>query len=211
MSKITRRDFLKTAGVMTLAVAAAGVLAGCDGAEKPVAPETGSKVMGEVVTIGDYEFTVQNVVLQKNIKRELDSKTQQLKDTVEGGHVRVALNVRYTKVETEKGFNFSNVNVYINGKKATNYNTTATLNTVEDAKKYMGIDVIPEMMPKGSAKTGISKKATPYMAVVDVDLDAYGELPALNTVEITYFDVATNNMVSYKIPTPLTTVEHIHN
>ena len=38
MSNISRRDFLKTAGVMTLAVAAAGVLAGCEGNAAP-APE----------------------------------------------------------------------------------------------------------------------------------------------------------------------------
>jgi len=38
MSNISRRDFLKTAGVMTLAVAAAGVLAGCEGNTAP-APE----------------------------------------------------------------------------------------------------------------------------------------------------------------------------
>ena len=40
MSNISRRDFLKTAGVMTLAVAAAGVLAGCEGSTVP-APEAG--------------------------------------------------------------------------------------------------------------------------------------------------------------------------
>ena len=40
MSNISRRDFLKTAGVMTLAVAAAGVLAGCEGNTAP-APDAG--------------------------------------------------------------------------------------------------------------------------------------------------------------------------
>ena len=66
MSNISRRDFLKTAGVMTLAVAAAGVLAGCEG-KKPTSPEgemnqqtndqtNANKVFGnkETATFGEY-------------------------------------------------------------------------------------------------------------------------------------------------------------
>lgn len=34
MTNMTRRNFLKSAGVMTLAVAAAGVLSGCDSSSK---------------------------------------------------------------------------------------------------------------------------------------------------------------------------------
>ena len=54
MSNISRRDFLKTAGVMTLAVAAAGVLAGCEG-NKP------AEVPGETtnsVTVGDFTVSI---------------------------------------------------------------------------------------------------------------------------------------------------------
>ena len=36
MTDITRRNFLKSAGVMALAVAAAGVLSGCDSSKNPV-------------------------------------------------------------------------------------------------------------------------------------------------------------------------------
>lgn len=36
MTNITRRNFLKSAGVMALAVAAAGVLSGCDSSKNPV-------------------------------------------------------------------------------------------------------------------------------------------------------------------------------
>ena len=36
MTNMTRRNFLKSAGVMTLAVAAAGVLSGCDSSKNPV-------------------------------------------------------------------------------------------------------------------------------------------------------------------------------
>ena len=38
MSKISRRKFLKTAGVATLAIAAAGVLAGCSEEDVPIIP-----------------------------------------------------------------------------------------------------------------------------------------------------------------------------
>lgn len=36
MTNMTRRNFLKSAGVMTLAVAAAGVLSGCNSSKNPV-------------------------------------------------------------------------------------------------------------------------------------------------------------------------------
>lgn len=36
MTNMTRRNFLKSAGVMALAVAAAGVLSGCDSSKNPV-------------------------------------------------------------------------------------------------------------------------------------------------------------------------------
>lgn len=36
MTDMTRRDFLKSAGVMALAVAAAGVLSGCNSSKNPV-------------------------------------------------------------------------------------------------------------------------------------------------------------------------------
>ena len=45
MSNISRRKFLKGAGVAALAVAAAGVLAGCSGEDIPVNPVTYEKVV----------------------------------------------------------------------------------------------------------------------------------------------------------------------
>ena len=39
MTNMTRRNFLKSAGVMALAVAAAGVLSGCDSSKNPVMAE----------------------------------------------------------------------------------------------------------------------------------------------------------------------------
>ena len=43
MSNISRRQFLKGAGVATLAVAAAGVLAGCSGNDVPSIPDVTAK------------------------------------------------------------------------------------------------------------------------------------------------------------------------
>ena len=63
MSNISRRQFLKGAGVATLAVAAAGVLAGCSKEDVPVIPEVttrpvmvifmADKVNGETVVVGE--------------------------------------------------------------------------------------------------------------------------------------------------------------
>lgn len=39
MTDMTRRNFMKSAGVMALAVAAAGVLSGCDSSKNPVMAE----------------------------------------------------------------------------------------------------------------------------------------------------------------------------
>ena len=71
MSNISRRDFLKTAGVMTLAVAAAGVLAGCEGNSATDNPQgnanqqtndqiNASKVFAnkETATFGEYNHKV---------------------------------------------------------------------------------------------------------------------------------------------------------
>lgn len=63
MSNISRRQFLKGAGVATLAVAAAGVLAGCSKEDVPVIPEVTTRPVmvifmadkgnGEIVVVGE--------------------------------------------------------------------------------------------------------------------------------------------------------------
>ena len=45
MSNISRRKFLKGAGVAALAVAAAGVLAGCSGNDVPSIPDVTAKTV----------------------------------------------------------------------------------------------------------------------------------------------------------------------
>ena len=78
MSKISRRNFIKGAGVAALAVAAAGMLAGC-GANGPemvdvtVKYTKWSDIFQKYITIGnegEYDETISVVKGQKTIKKE---------------------------------------------------------------------------------------------------------------------------------------------
>ena len=85
MTNMTRRNFLKSAGVMALAVAAAGVLSGCDSSSKnPVMADVEvqywyeSTLFGQKqVDDGSYTETV-SVVKRGKVKKEQIEKT--LKD-----------------------------------------------------------------------------------------------------------------------------------
>ena len=94
MSNISRRDFLKTAGVMTLAVAAAGVLAGCEGSTAP-APEAGKPEVttNSVSYTGLYgdKLTVESVG-RFNVYDNLDKETLLASQTL--------LKVTYTRPQT---------------------------------------------------------------------------------------------------------------
>ena len=77
MTNMTRRNFLKSAGVMTLAVAAAGVLSGCDSSKNPVMEDVKveywrekSNFLQELhINNGEYDETVQ-VVKGGKVKKE---------------------------------------------------------------------------------------------------------------------------------------------
>ena len=77
MTNMTRRNFLKSAGVMTLAVAAAGVLSGCDSSKNPVMADVKvqywrkSNFLGnqEVGNNDEYDETV-SVVKSGKVKKE---------------------------------------------------------------------------------------------------------------------------------------------
>lgn len=80
MTNMTRRNFLKSAGVMTLAVAAAGVLSGCDSSSKnPVMEDVKVEYWREKsqwyqdLHIGDgaYDETVSVVKGSEKFKKEL--------------------------------------------------------------------------------------------------------------------------------------------
>ena len=84
LTNMTRRNFLKSAGVMTLAVAAAGVLSGCDSSKNPVMADVEvqywyeSTLFGQKqVDDGSYTETV-SVVKGGKVKKEQIEKT--LKD-----------------------------------------------------------------------------------------------------------------------------------
>lgn len=84
MTDMTRRNFLKSAGVMTLAVAAAGVLSGCNSSKNPVMADVEvqywyeSTLFGQKqVNDGSYTETV-SVVKGGKVKKEQIEKT--LKD-----------------------------------------------------------------------------------------------------------------------------------
>ena len=84
MTDITSRNFLKSAGVMALAVAAAGVLSGCNSSKNPVMADVEvqywyeSNILGRTqVDGGSYTETV-SVVKGGKVKKEQIEKT--LKD-----------------------------------------------------------------------------------------------------------------------------------
>ena len=84
MTDITRRNFLKSAGVMALAVAAAGVLSGCNSSKNPVMADVEVQYWYESFHFGQkqvddglYTETV-SVVKGGKVKKEQIEKT--LKD-----------------------------------------------------------------------------------------------------------------------------------
>ena len=95
MTNMTRRNFLKSAGVMALAVAAAGVLSGCDSSKNPVMADVEvqywyeSNILGRTqVDGGSYTETV-SVVKGGNVKKE------QIEETLK-------------KIRTNQGFKLKN-------------------------------------------------------------------------------------------------------
>ena len=77
MTNMTRRNFLKSAGVMTLAVAAAGVLSGCDSSKNPVMADVKVQYWRKCNFLGnqkvgnndEYDETV-SVVKSGKVKKE---------------------------------------------------------------------------------------------------------------------------------------------
>lgn len=96
MTNMTRRNFLKSAGVMALAVAAAGVLSGCDSSKNPVMADVKVEYWREKsnwlqdLHIGDgvYDETV-SVVKGGKVKKE------QIEETLK-------------KIRTNQGFKLKN-------------------------------------------------------------------------------------------------------
>lgn len=87
MTNMTRRNFLKSAGVMALAVAAAGVLSGCDSSSKnPVMADVEvqywyeSALFGQKqVDDGSYTETVSVVKSGKVKKEQIDETLKRIR------------------------------------------------------------------------------------------------------------------------------------
>lgn len=87
MTNMTRRNFLKSAGVMALAVAAAGVLSGCDSSSKnPVMADVEvqywyeSYILGQKqVDDGSYTETVSVVKSGKVKKEQIDETLKKIR------------------------------------------------------------------------------------------------------------------------------------
>lgn len=86
MTNMTRRNFLKSAGVMALAVAAAGVLSGCDSSSKnPVMADVEvqywyeSSVLGWKEVDKSYTETVSVVKSGKVKKEQIDETLKKIR------------------------------------------------------------------------------------------------------------------------------------
>lgn len=85
MTNMTRRNFLKSAGVMALAVAAAGVLSGCDSSKNPVMADVEvqywyeSSVLGWKEVDKSYTETVSVVKSGKVKKEQIDETLKKIR------------------------------------------------------------------------------------------------------------------------------------
>lgn len=106
MTNMTRRNFLKSAGVMTLAVAAAGVLSGCDSSKNPVMADVTVKYYrnnslgGEPYYLSSYDETV-SVVKGGKVKKSQLTKLGEILGTGSLGVVDNAEEFEVTNWETE--------------------------------------------------------------------------------------------------------------
>ena len=96
MTNITRRNFLKSAGVMALAVAAAGVLSACDSSSK-------NPVMADV----EVQYWYESLILgQKQVD---DGSYTENVSVVKGGNVKKEQIEKTLKdIRTNKGFKLEN-------------------------------------------------------------------------------------------------------
>ena len=208
MSNISRRDFLKTAGVMTLAVAAAGVLAGCEG-NNPVDPEK-PVVTGNSVTVGDYTLTINDTKLYA-VKHYNSDETKPNKVTSEDRYVVVLGNLMNNKPDTTNkpqfGLTFKNENV-----------TDAVSNavTIAGVKKLCDLSVNPIKWQNGStfgekAVANATPNGTPVFWAYKVDKVTYADgTETFKTPAITFVANDTEGKVYTKIsaviPTEATVV-----
>jgi hypothetical protein len=95
MTNMTRRNFLKSAGVMALAVAAAGVLSGCDSSKNPVMAEVEVQYWYNSLTLGETQVDGGSYTDKVNVVKDGKVKREQIEETLK-------------KIRTNKGFKLEN-------------------------------------------------------------------------------------------------------
>ena len=95
MTNMTRRNFLKSAGVMALAVAAAGVLSGCDSSKNPVMAEVEVQYWYNSLTLGETQVDGGSYTDKVNVVKDGKVKKEQIEETLK-------------KIRTNKGFKLEN-------------------------------------------------------------------------------------------------------
>ncbi len=163
MSNISRRQFLKGAGVATLAVAAAGVLAGCSKEDVPVIPEVTTRPVmvifmadkgnGETVVVGGETAKIDVLKTEDSVKvADIDKKllpegyhlenekavVEIRKDASKGEHIIVFVtDVTYTPATKEV-----DIKVAITNPKAGEaFMTTVKANVKKDATTISAAEI----------------------------------------------------------------------
>ena len=95
MTNMTRRNFLKSAGVMALAVAAAGVLSGCDSSKNPVMAEVEVQYWYNSLTLGETQVDGGSYTDKVSVVKDGKVKKEQIEETLK-------------KIRTNKGFKLEN-------------------------------------------------------------------------------------------------------
>lgn len=95
MTNMTRRNFLKSAGVMALAVAAAGVLSGCDSSKNPVMANVEVQYWYESLSLGETQVDGGSYTEKVSVVKDGKVKKEQIEETLK-------------KIRTNKGFKLEN-------------------------------------------------------------------------------------------------------
>lgn len=95
MTNMTRRNFLKSAGVMALAVAAAGVLSGCDSSKNPVMADVEVQYWYESALLGQKQVDDGSYTETVSVVKSGKVKKEQIEETLK-------------KIRTNTGFKLEN-------------------------------------------------------------------------------------------------------
>lgn len=95
MTNMTRRNFLKSAGVMALAVAAAGVLSGCDSSKNPVMADVEVQYWYESLILGQKQVDDGSYTETVSVVKSGTVKKEQIEETLK-------------KIRTNQGFKLKN-------------------------------------------------------------------------------------------------------